>query len=128
MTYADRLAANPWLAWYGTTRWRRLRDDHIKQNRLCVRCMAEARVELATVVDHVVPHRGDPDLFWTGELQSLCANHHSAAKQSEEARGFSTAIDAAGYPLDPRHPANAPYKPQRRPLSARPSTRYGTAR
>jgi hypothetical protein len=50
-------------------------------------CEAEGRVEVATVADHVVPHRGDWALFWEGDLQSLCAHHHNSAKHSEEARG-----------------------------------------
>ena len=34
--------------------------------------------QLATQVDHVVPHRGDPALFWRWEnLQSLCGRCHS---------------------------------------------------
>ena len=62
----------------------------------------------ATVADHVVPHRGDPDLFWHGALQSLCAEHHDQAKQAEELVGYATAIDSrTGLPLDPAHPFNA---------------------
>jgi 5-methylcytosine-specific restriction protein A len=43
------------------------------------RCHDEGRVTVATLVDHVVPHRGDIDLFWD-ELhnwQSLCAACHA---------------------------------------------------
>jgi 5-methylcytosine-specific restriction endonuclease McrA len=29
------------------------------------------------VADHVVPHRGNRKSFEEGELQSLCARHHS---------------------------------------------------
>jgi len=38
-------------------------------------CYDEGRVTLAWQVDHVVPHRGDPALFWDeiGNWQSLCA-------------------------------------------------------
>jgi len=62
----------------------------------------------ATICDHVIPHRGDRDLFWNGETQSLCAPCHDAIKQSEE-RGsdaYSSITDAQGFPLDPRHPQN----------------------
>ena len=39
------------------------------------RCFDERRIALAYQVDHVVPHRGDPDLFWDelNNWQSLCA-------------------------------------------------------
>ena len=42
-------------------------------------CYLENRATPATLVDHVVPHRGDADLFWA-ELtnwQSLCASCHA---------------------------------------------------
>jgi hypothetical protein len=47
------------------------------------------------VADHVVPHRGDPDLFWQGALQSLCATCHSLRKQSQEKGGQKHLIGAA---------------------------------
>lgn len=39
------------------------------------RCYDEKRTVLAEQVDHVVPHRGDPVLFWDvlNNWQSLCA-------------------------------------------------------
>lgn len=59
------------------------------------------------VVDHIVPHRGDPDLFWDPvNLQTLCPDHHDVVKQREEVHGFSNARGPDGWPLDPGHPAN----------------------
>ena len=45
------------------------------QRPVMSRCYEERRVTVATQVDHVVPHRGDPVLFWDedGNWQSLCA-------------------------------------------------------
>jgi 5-methylcytosine-specific restriction endonuclease McrA len=60
----------------------------------------------ANTVDHITPHKGDAELFWKGELQSLCGPCHSRLKQQEEARGYHSAVDADGYPIDPNHPAN----------------------
>jgi 5-methylcytosine-specific restriction protein A len=39
------------------------------------RCHDEGRVVPVFQVDHVVPHKGDPDLFWDelNNWQSLCA-------------------------------------------------------
>jgi 5-methylcytosine-specific restriction endonuclease McrA len=45
---------------------------------------AKGQAVRASVADHKVPHRGDAELFWKGELQSLCAHCHSSAKQREE--------------------------------------------
>lgn len=42
---------------------------------------------LATVVDHVIPHRGDQALFWdTSNWQPLCRRCHDGRKQAEERR------------------------------------------
>lgn len=49
------------------------------ENRFCVQCKADGRLVLATVTDHIKPHRGDPALFWDlMNLQGLCARHHNA--------------------------------------------------
>jgi hypothetical protein len=69
-------------------------------------CARLNRVTAATVADHVEPHRGDPEKFWCGELQSLCAEHHDTVKQAEERRGFVAGADASGRPIDPSHPWN----------------------
>lgn len=60
---------------------------------------------LATVVDHVVPHRWDAEVFWSSPLQSLCATHHNSSKQSEEVRGYSLEVGLDGCPVDPKHPS-----------------------
>lgn len=84
---ARRQARYEWRKWYGTQRWKRLRKAQLAAHPLCCMCEEEGRVEVATVADHVAPHHGDYELFWGGELQSLCAHHHNRVKQSEEARG-----------------------------------------
>jgi hypothetical protein len=67
-------------------------------------------VTAATVADHVIPHKGDPTLFWDGELQSLCDADpwrcHSSHKQKTERRGYSAEVGSDGFPIDPTHPAN----------------------
>lgn len=69
-------------------------------------CETVGIASAATVADHVVPHYGDIDLFWNGELQSLCGSCHSSAKQSEERVGYSSTIGVDGWPVDSRHHAN----------------------
>ena len=89
---------------HGTKRWRTLRALHLAANPLCVYCEKAGRVTLATVVDHIIPHRGDEGLFWdANNLQSLCQPHHDATKQREEKRGHVVGCDSEGNPLDPHH-------------------------
>jgi 5-methylcytosine-specific restriction protein A len=45
-------------------RWQQAREAFLRRHPLCVMCLEENRYEPATVVDHVVPHRGDVELFW----------------------------------------------------------------
>jgi 5-methylcytosine-specific restriction protein A len=44
-------------------RWRRARAAFLARHPLCAACRAQGRVVPATIVDHVVPHRGDQRLF-----------------------------------------------------------------
>lgn len=93
---------------HNNRRWRRIARHQLKIEPLCRFCRDEGRVEPAVIVDHVVPHNGDITLFWTGELQSLCRDHHEGKKQRLERRGYDTSVGLDGWPLDPRHPANNP--------------------
>jgi 5-methylcytosine-specific restriction protein A len=83
---AERRAALATRKLYNTARWRNLRDIELAEERLCVMCLEEGVTTLATVRDHVEPHRGDVDKFWNGERQSLCKTHHDRDKQRLEAR------------------------------------------
>ena len=66
-------------------KWRAARLAYLREHPLCVMCQADGHVTAATVVDHIVPHRGDQTLFWRrSNWQSLCAMHHSRDKQREE--------------------------------------------
>ncbi|KQP20560.1 hypothetical protein [Pseudorhodoferax sp. Leaf267] len=66
-------------------RWQQARARHLRNNPLCTMCEAAGRVELATVVDHHIPHRGDQELFWReSNWRSLCVTHHSSDKQRQE--------------------------------------------
>ena len=57
--------------------WRKARKAFLQAHPLCVECMKAGRLTPATVVDHVVPHRGDVKLFWDeGNWQALCKACH----------------------------------------------------
>jgi hypothetical protein len=73
-------------------------------------CEAAGRAEAATVADHVQRHGGDWELFYFGQLESLCLNCHNIHKQRIETRGFSSEIGTDGFAVDPRHPHHTGHK------------------
>jgi 5-methylcytosine-specific restriction endonuclease McrA len=97
----------PWRTWYQLESWRRRRRLQLKQHPLCAECLSRGVVERATVADHTKPHRGDWNAFRLGELQSLCDACHNSSKRRFDLDGYdSQLLDAQGWPVDPRHPAN----------------------
>ena len=67
------------------SRWQAARKAYLHSHPLCVRCQAEGRLTRATVVDHIVPHRGDPILFWDREnWQALCKSCHDHKTMTED--------------------------------------------
>lgn len=96
------------------TRWEKARRTYLAAHPLCVMCQGQGRVSAATVVDHIIPHRGDQTLFWDSEKnwQALCKKHHDGEKQSEERLGYSLNVGQDGWPIDPQHPANSGKKPK----------------
>lgn len=88
---------------YNSTRWRKLRAAQLSAHPLCKMCEDQGRTTSATVADHVEPHKGDLELFWRGELQSLCSECHSSSKQSIERGGRAMGCDVNGLPLDSKH-------------------------
>lgn len=68
-------------------KWQRERAKHLEQHPLCERCEKAGVVEVATVVDHRIPHRGDQVLFWDRKnWGSLCDPCHNAKTQEESAQ------------------------------------------
>ena len=74
-------------------RWQKLRNRFIAQHPYCEECMKQGKITLATDVDHIVPHRGDPALLYDEtNLQSLCKACHSR-KTAREDGGFGNPTD-----------------------------------
>ncbi|HQR22639.1 MAG TPA: HNH endonuclease signature motif containing protein [Burkholderiaceae bacterium] len=68
-----------------TSRWDKARGTYLRANPLCRYCLELGRVEPATVVDHVKPHRGDQTLFWnTSNWQPLCKRCHDIKTATED--------------------------------------------
>ena len=71
-----------WWGWYHLARWRHpvwgVRAQALRRNPLCHVCQREGLVTVATEVDHITPHRGDPVLFWAlSNVAGLCHPHHA---------------------------------------------------
>ena len=95
---AERAQAEPWRAWYGLARWKKLRllvlqrDGYICR-KTGVLLAGTYPADDSPVVDHIVPHRGDPELFWNlDNLQSLSKKYHDSIKQAIERAGQVAAI------------------------------------
>ena len=79
-----------------TARWRRERARYLAEHPWCAECQRQGRLEPATEVDHIVPHKGDQALFWDrGNWQGLCKRCHSRKTAGEDG-GFGNR--ARGYP------------------------------
>ncbi len=91
---------------YDRRAWRRRSRAFLQANPLCIMCTAAGRTSLATVVDHIVPHRGDETLFWDEENNwaGLCKPCHDGAKAEFERSGRLRGCDVNGVQLDPNHP------------------------
>lgn len=67
------------------SKWRKLSKQYLRKHPMCVRCMAEGRYVPATVVDHIIPHRGDKNLFWNeSNWQALCKPCHDRKTWTED--------------------------------------------
>ncbi|MEX5576781.1 hypothetical protein [Pseudophaeobacter sp. A-200-2] len=85
---ARRRSERPSRKWYASKGWRGKGGRRLTQldaEPLCRLCPDHSK-QLATVADHVVPHRDDYGLFWFGALQSLCKSCHDSKKQRAERR------------------------------------------
>lgn len=76
-------------------KWRKARERFIAEHPLCVRCQARGIVTPSDVVNHIVPHNGDPVLFWDeSNWESLCFSDHNA--ETAKQVGFRQPTQARG--------------------------------
>ncbi len=59
-------------------RWQKERRRYLAEHPLCVSCRQKGFRVVATVVDHIIPHRGNQTLMWdkANNWQSLCKTCH----------------------------------------------------
>jgi 5-methylcytosine-specific restriction endonuclease McrA len=99
--------------WYNRSEWQRRRRHQFRIQPLCQLCLEAGRVTVATVADHIQPHRGNYQLFRLGKLRSLCAECHNALDANNRAPVRSRSpVRADGTPSDPNHPWNAVQPPK----------------
>jgi len=60
------------------SRWRKRSKLFLKAYPLCVECLKQNKITPSTVVDHIIPHSGDPVLMWdeANNWQALCKRCH----------------------------------------------------
>jgi 5-methylcytosine-specific restriction protein A len=76
----------PYQKLYKTARWQRLRKRLLSEHPLCTLCKLQGRITPATVADHIIPHKGNLELFWDEDnLQALCKPCHDR-KTAKEGR------------------------------------------
>lgn len=80
-------------------RWRRARRMFLRRHPFCVHCEQEGKLTPATEVDHIVPHKGNYNLFWDeNNWRALCKPCHSR-KTAIEDGGFGR---GGGLPISRR--------------------------
>lgn len=71
---------------YGS-KWQRTSKAYLRKHPLCVKCLAQGKFVTATVVDHIIPHRGDHFLMWSDtNWQALCKACHDKKTGNEDSR------------------------------------------
>ncbi len=74
------------------SRWQRARKMFLARHPLCAECERNGRLTAATVVDHIIPHKGDQALFWDeNNWQPLCKQCHDR-KTVQEDGGFGNSV------------------------------------
>ena len=76
----------------------------LSKEPLCQRCTCYGKVVVATDIDHVFPHKGDYEKFFTSELCSLCHSCHAWKTQQENLGKIYTWRDKQELLLNSQHP------------------------
>lgn len=88
-----RKERSPWREWYNTDRWKKIKRAILGRYEVCNICLKEK----PTIVDHVIPHKGDKEKFFSGPFQALCKRCHDSVKQKAENKEQQTGLD--GWPV-----------------------------
>ncbi len=84
-----------------TTRWDKAAATFRARRPWCLGCEAIGDSVPTELVDHVVPHNGNQDVFWDTALwQPCCRHHHDVVKRKLQAMYTAGEIAAAELWLD----------------------------
>lgn len=65
--------------------WQKASRSFLHSHPLCECCKAKGIYTKATVVDHIIPHRGNRELFWNRDnWQALCKQCHDKKTMTED--------------------------------------------
>lgn len=68
-----------------TGAWQKAREAWLRAHPLCRKHEDKGEVVAASVVDHIIPHKGDKVLFWDSKnWQSLCKPCHDHKTATED--------------------------------------------
>jgi len=66
-------------------KWQQASKAFLRAHPLCAECRRQGRYTQAEVVDHIVPHRGNRELFWNrANWQPLCKHCHDRKTARED--------------------------------------------
>jgi 5-methylcytosine-specific restriction enzyme A len=81
--------------------WKAAAAKFKRTHPFCLGCEALNRRVATEVVDHVVPHKGDAEVFWNASAwQPACRWHHAVVKQKLERLFLQGTIAAEALWLD----------------------------
>ncbi len=67
------------------SKWQKARKRFLETHPLCEICKKNGKFTKATVVDHIIPHKGNMKLFWdTDNWQALCKPCHDKKTLTED--------------------------------------------
>lgn len=76
-----------------SSKWQKISRAYLRRNPLCVCCQTKGKFVAATVVDHIVPHKGDEKLFWDrNNWQALCKPCHDRKTLTEDVKRTGTPL------------------------------------
>jgi len=86
-----RRANSPVRRWYQSSRWKESRKRFLMFHQTCAVCGKPARV-----VDHVIPHQGREELFWSQDNWCpMCKSCHDRKTASRDG-GFGNPVRPLG--------------------------------
>ena len=91
----DKFRASAYRRGY-TSAWSKAAKCFLIEHPLCAECQRQGRITPATEVDHIIPHKGDKQLFWDQDnWQALCHECHSYKTVTKDG-GFGNAPTPRG--------------------------------